>query len=335
MSLVKVDDCAVNRCMNGGSCVDKVNGFKCICPAGFSGDLCETDINDCLDNPCLNSGSCMDLVNSFKCVCVPGFVGSLCQTNVDDCLTKPCANGGQCSDLINDYKCSCRPGFTGKDCSVEVNECSSQPCMNNATCINRVNEYRCICQPGTSGQRCQYLNNATATPRHAPVQAADNGSLSAVQIVLIAAISTAVPLIAVVSCVVIVCLRRKRTKEQMKADEEARRQNEQNVVHSISKKMDKMDKCLEEHRIVNALDFPKSKCVNDTEYVKDPSSQYMAHRTKPLNIDTTRSSLMITSMDHKLHSPSSVCDKECEPTYVTLDKRLSVESSMSCGMSPR
>merc|ERR1712071_447156 len=72
-----------------------------------------------------------------------------------------------------------------------------------------------------------------------------------------------VPLIAVVSCVAIVVLKRRRKKEQLRADDEARRQNEQNVVHCISKKMDKM----EQFRIVNALDFPKIKCINDD--VKD------------------------------------------------------------------
>jgi hypothetical protein len=188
------------------------------------------------------------------------------------------------------------------------------------------------------------------------------GSLSAAQIVLIATISTAVPLIAVVSCVVIVCLKRRRQKEQMRSDEEARRQNEQNVVHSISKKMDKMDKCLEEHRIINALDFPSSivkggKAINEPEYAiiqtKDSSSllgqhhqqqqQYNVHRTsKALNVDSTFCS------SEKLMNSSSSCQQQqqkenqvnnssssCEPTYVTLDKRLSVTPNLTCQSSPR
>merc|ERR1712071_578479 len=92
---------------------------------------------------------------------------------------------------------------------------------------------------------------------------AGEAPLSLAQILLIATVSTAVPLIAVVSCVAIVVLKRRRKKEQLRADDEARRQNEQNVVHCISKKMDKM----EQFRIVNALDFPKIKCINDD--VKD------------------------------------------------------------------
>ena len=167
---------------------------------------------------------------------------------------------------------------------------------------------------------------------------------------LIATISTAVPLIAIVSCVVIVCLKRRRQKEQMRSDEEARRQNEQNVVHSISKKMEKMDKCLEEHRIINALDFPpssKGKAINEPEYAvvqtstKDISSssssshchQYNAvHRTsKALNVDSFCSDKLMNSSCKEVITSSS-----CEPTYVTLDKRLSVTPNLTCqSSSPR
>jgi len=322
----QVDDCATNRCLNGGSCVDKVNGFKCICPAGYGGHLCETDVDDCTDNPCLNAGSCMDLINSFRCVCRPGFVGSLCQTNVDDCLTKPCANGGRCNDLINDYRCTCRPGFAGKDCSVEVNECAASPCRNGATCVDRVNEFKCICPRGFAGTRCQRSLNATLSAATAAAAAASrmdaaaasgaDGSLSLGQILLIATVSTAVPLVAVVSCVTIVVLKRRRVKEQLRADDEARRQNEQNVVHCISKKMDKMGQHLEEHRIVNALDYPKMKCVNDDVSIGYGVARNPQKPQKPQNVDK------MADFDAK---ESLTCSSDA--TYVTLDKRL---SSASC-----
>lgn len=311
------------------------------------GPLCQTDIDDCqTDNPCLNGGSCADLVNSFRCLCVPGFTGSLCQTNVDDCLTKPCSNGGQCHDLVNDFRCTCKPGFAGKDCSQEVNECSSRPCLNGATCIDRINEYKCVCPRGYSGLRCErsaQKHNSTSPTVLGSASRLSNAnsdaSLSVAQIVMIATISTAVPLIAIVSCVVIVCLKKRRQKEQMRSDEEARRQNEQNVVHSISKKMDKMDKCLEEHRIINTLDFPssKGKAINEPDYAVVPTKdvsphhqqqQYNIQRTsKALNVETFNSDKLMNSCQSKEVISS------CEPTYVTLDKRLSVTPSVTCSSS--
>lgn len=40
-----------------------------------------TDINDCESNPCKNGGTCIDGVNSYKCICSGGWEGAYCETS--------------------------------------------------------------------------------------------------------------------------------------------------------------------------------------------------------------------------------------------------------------
>lgn len=78
-----VDDCAPKPgsleplCKNGGQCEDGVGGYKCNCPAGFTGDHCEGDLNECKTRPCHSHGSldCIQLVNNYQCRCRLGYTG--------------------------------------------------------------------------------------------------------------------------------------------------------------------------------------------------------------------------------------------------------------------
>ena len=36
-----INECESNPCLNNGTCIDRVNGFKCSCPKGLAGDRCE------------------------------------------------------------------------------------------------------------------------------------------------------------------------------------------------------------------------------------------------------------------------------------------------------
>ena len=42
ISMLDIGECLSNPCQNGGTCLDQVNAFTCICMSGYTGDLCET-----------------------------------------------------------------------------------------------------------------------------------------------------------------------------------------------------------------------------------------------------------------------------------------------------
>ena len=39
--VLDIDECEALPCQNGGTCIDKVNSYKCICATGFNGKDCE------------------------------------------------------------------------------------------------------------------------------------------------------------------------------------------------------------------------------------------------------------------------------------------------------
>ena len=127
------DDCAINSCMNGGTCTDALNYHDCQCPSGLSGQRCEIDVDECQSNPCKNDGVCVDKPGDYLCMCSTSWAGTECHQNKDDCVDKPC-DTGQCVDKVCGYHCDCEPGFSGDACEVDVDECSSRPCLNDAAC---------------------------------------------------------------------------------------------------------------------------------------------------------------------------------------------------------
>ena len=42
MHSVEINECTSSPCGNNGHCVDKLNGYKCNCIAGYSGAKCQT-----------------------------------------------------------------------------------------------------------------------------------------------------------------------------------------------------------------------------------------------------------------------------------------------------
>lgn len=61
------------------------------CP--LIGDKCDVEINECSSNPCKSGGTCVNKVNGFHCLCPPSTHGLLCLSGTDHCAARPCVHG--------------------------------------------------------------------------------------------------------------------------------------------------------------------------------------------------------------------------------------------------
>ncbi|XP_078382277.1 uromodulin-like [Oculina patagonica] len=77
-------------CLNGGSCLldDRKQTYcSCSCKPPWTGERCEVKL-ECSSNPCLNGGTCIDMINGFKCACPDSLTGMHCELATDpECST--------------------------------------------------------------------------------------------------------------------------------------------------------------------------------------------------------------------------------------------------------
>lgn len=91
--------------------------------------------------------SCVNLPNNdFKCTCPEGFTGRMCENDIDECIGRDgkgnlvshkCTNGGTCNNIVfqenkmytsDGYKCLCPPGYAGKYCQIQMKEKEQYNC---------------------------------------------------------------------------------------------------------------------------------------------------------------------------------------------------------------
>ncbi|XP_068736923.1 fibrillin-2-like isoform X4 [Montipora capricornis] len=163
--------CGKSRCKNGGTCQSGFTQkrYRCLCPHGFNGDLCNEDVDECSsENECHVNAKCRNTKGSYKCTCKKGFTGDgrNC-SDIDECSSENnCLVNATCTNIIGSYNCTCKKGYGGDGGGCpDINECSSEnECHVNATCANSKGSYNCTCKEGYEGdgRNCSDINECSS-----------------------------------------------------------------------------------------------------------------------------------------------------------------------------
>ncbi|XP_035255388.1 fibulin-7 isoform X1 [Anguilla anguilla] len=161
-----ISECASNPCQNGGTCVEGLSQYKCICPQNWSGSHCQHQTQTAppewsvMNDPAFSrKPRCAKVDHAQHCSCDAGFHMSgtsdntICQ-DVNECEVykqdrgiKLCVHA--CVNVPGSFHCSCPEGYkllpNGRSCE-DVDECLSQQhnCTHGTTCINTGGSFQCV-----------------------------------------------------------------------------------------------------------------------------------------------------------------------------------------------
>lgn len=156
---ISVDECLVNKCESGSTCVDGHLDYTCVCSPGYAGTIYLWFLRKFLFLKSLRSPECWHVSPLYLCfhdyidTCLGISSGRFCETNVNECLSYPCQNEGTCEDRVNGYMCQCKEGWTGDTCEVR-DACLQALCYHNGVCFNVNQTYVCRCPEGFAGKTC-------------------------------------------------------------------------------------------------------------------------------------------------------------------------------------
>uniref|UniRef100_A0A8C5X9R7 Fibulin 7 n=1 Tax=Malurus cyaneus samueli TaxID=2593467 RepID=A0A8C5X9R7_9PASS len=161
-----ISECSSSPCQNGGTCLEGLNHFKCLCPAQWTGTACQYQAQTApptwsvTDDPAFSrQPRCAQIAQTQQCSCDPGFHMSgtasngICQ-DLNECEVyrreggpRLCAHA--CVNVPGSFRCSCPTGYIllgdGKSCE-DIDECSlsQDNCTSGSTCINTGGGFQCV-----------------------------------------------------------------------------------------------------------------------------------------------------------------------------------------------
>lgn len=147
-------DCSIPvctpSCLNGATCVDQIPPV-CSCQPGWQGPDCGTVIavGTCPSN--CGVGNCSAATN-FTCICPAGYSGNMCQ--ILSCPNGCSSNGICVAGGSNGEPpiCNCSSSWSGAACNMR--QCVADDCLNGGTCLISSAGVSCACTQGWTGSNC-------------------------------------------------------------------------------------------------------------------------------------------------------------------------------------
>ncbi|XP_031960303.1 fibulin-7 [Corvus moneduloides] len=162
----EISHCSSSPCQNGGTCLEGLSHFKCLCPPQWTGTTCQYQAQTApptwsvTDDPAFSrQPRCAQIAQTQQCSCDPGFHMSgtasngICQ-DLNECEVyqqeggpRLCAHA--CVNIPGSFRCSCPAGYVllgdGKSCE-DIDECSlsQDNCTSGSTCINTGGGFQCV-----------------------------------------------------------------------------------------------------------------------------------------------------------------------------------------------
>ncbi|NXF37265.1 FBLN7 protein, partial [Nyctibius bracteatus] len=164
----EISECSSSPCQNGGTCLEGLNHYKCLCPQQWTGATCQYQAQmappawSVTDDPAFSrQPRCAQIDRTQHCSCEPGFHMSGTAAN-GLCQGEPRWEGGQAG-----WAAGSHPGTRSPRLSADLNECEvykrdGGPRLCAHACVNLPGSYRCACPDGYvllgDGKSCEDID---------------------------------------------------------------------------------------------------------------------------------------------------------------------------------